>query len=267
MKKFRPLIHSWWVERWCSHYGKCGGGSSKNWKLYCYMLLGRKAMTNLHSMLKSRNVTLPAKVHLVKVMVFPVVVYGCESWTIKKAECWRIDAFELWCWKGLLRVPCTARGSNQSILKDSPECSLEGLTLKLKLQYFGHLMQRNDSLEKDPDAGKDWRREKKGTIEDGMVGWHHQLDAYESESSRSWWWTGKPGVLQSMGLQRVRHDWATELNWLLYDIAIPPLGEFKARWQRNTCIPMFVAALFAIISGGNPGVHQQKNDKQSVVCT
>ena len=198
---------------------------------------------------------------------FSTVVYGCESWTIKKAECWRTDAFELWCWKGLLRVPCTARGSNQSILKDSPECSLEGLTLKLKLEYFGHLMQRNDSLEKDPDAGKDWRWEEKGTIEDGMVGWHHQLDAYESESSRSWWWTGKPGVLQSMGLQRVRHDWATELNWLLYDIAIPPLGEFKARWQRNTCIPMFVAALFAIISGGNPGVHQQKNDKQSVVCT
>ena len=106
-----------------------------------HLLLGRKAMTNLDSILKSRDVTLPTKVCLVKVMVFPVVMYGCESWTVKKAEQWRIDAFELWCWRRLLRVPWTARRSNQSILKEiSPECSLEGLMLKLKLQYFGHLM-------------------------------------------------------------------------------------------------------------------------------
>ena len=107
------------------------------------LLLGRKAMTNLDSIFKSRDITLPTKVRLVKAMVFPVAMYRCESWTIKKAECWRIDAFELWCWRSLLRVPWTARRSNQSILKEiSPEYSLEGLMLKLKLQYFGHLMQR-----------------------------------------------------------------------------------------------------------------------------
>ena len=110
--------------------------------------LGRKVMTNLDSILKSKDISLPTKVHLVKAMVFPVVMYGCEIWTVKKAECQRIDAFELWCWRRLLRVPWTARRSNQSILKEiSPGCSLEGLMLKLKLQYFGHLMQRVDSLE------------------------------------------------------------------------------------------------------------------------
>ena len=113
------------------------------------LLLGRKAMTNLDSILKSRHITEPTKVHLVKAMVFPVVMYGCESWTIKKAECRRTGAFELWCWRRLLRVHWTARRSNQSILKEiSPEYSLEGLMLKLKLQYFGHLMPRTDSLEK-----------------------------------------------------------------------------------------------------------------------
>ena len=113
-------------------------------------------MTNLDSILKIRDVTLPTKVHLVKVMVFPVVMYGCESWTIKKAECQRTGAFELWCWRRLLRVPWTARRSNQSILKEiNPEYSLVGLMLKLKLQYFGHLMRRTDSLEKTPDTGKD----------------------------------------------------------------------------------------------------------------
>ena len=112
-------------------------------------LLGRKLMTNLDSILKSRDITLPTKVHLVKAMIFPVVMYGCESWTVKKADCQRIHAFELLCWRRLLRVPWTARRSNQSILKEiSPGCSLEGLILKLKLQYFGHLMQRADSLEK-----------------------------------------------------------------------------------------------------------------------
>ena len=119
------------------------------------LLLGRKVMTNLDSILKSREITLPAKVHLVKAMVFPVVMYGCESWTVKKAERRRIDTFELWCWRRLLRVPWTARRSNQSILKEiSSGCSLEGLMLKLKLQYFGHLMQRADSLEKTLMLGK-----------------------------------------------------------------------------------------------------------------
>ena len=112
------------------------------------LLLGRKFMTNLDSIFKSRDITLPTKVHLVKPTVFPVVMYGCESWTVKKAECLSIDAFELWCWRRLLRVPWTARRSNQSILKISPGISLEGMMLKLKLQYFGHLMRRVDSLEK-----------------------------------------------------------------------------------------------------------------------
>ena len=133
---------------------------------------GRKIMTNLDSILKSRDITLPTKVRLVKAMVLPVVMYGCESWTERKAECRRIDAFEVWCWRRLLRVPWTARRSNQSILKEiSPGCSLERLMLKLKLQYFVHLMQRVDSLEKT-DAGRDWGQEK-GTTEDEMAAWHH----------------------------------------------------------------------------------------------
>ena len=126
------------------------------------LLFGRKVVTNIDSILKSRDITLPTKVHLVKAIVFPVVMYGCESWTIKKAELRRIDAFELWCWKRLLRVPWLARRSNQSILKEiSPEYSLEGLMLKLKLQYFGHLKWRTDSLEKTLMLGKiedRWRR-------------------------------------------------------------------------------------------------------------
>ena len=131
-----------------------------------HLLLGRKVMTNLDSILKTRDITLPTKVHLVKAMVFPVVMYGSESWTIKRAEHWRIDAFELWCWRRLLRVPWTARRSNQSIRKEiSPECSLEGLMLKLKLQYFGHLMRRADSFEKtlmlgkiEGRRGREWQR-------------------------------------------------------------------------------------------------------------
>ena len=136
--------------------------------------------TNLDSVLKSRHFSLSTKVHLVKAMVFPVVMYGCESWTIKKAESQRIDAFELWCWRRLLRVPWTARRYNQSILKEiSPVYSLEILMLKLKLHYFGHLMQRTDSFEKTLMAGKDWGQEEKGTTEDEMVGWHHRLNGHE----------------------------------------------------------------------------------------
>ena len=128
-----------------------------------HLLLGRKVMTNLDSIFKSRDITLPTKVRLVKAMVFPVVMYGCESWTVKKAECRRIDAFELWCWRRLLRVPWTARRSNQTILKEiSPGCSLEGLMLKLKLQYFGHLMRRVDSLQKTLMLGKIEGRRRRG---------------------------------------------------------------------------------------------------------
>ena len=134
------------------------------------LLLGRKAMTNLDSILKNRDITLPTKAHLVKAMVFPVVMYGCESWTIKKAECWRIDAFELWYWRRLLRVPWTARRSNQSILKEiNPGCSLEGLMLKLKLPILWPPDVKNWLIGKDPDTGKDWRQEEKGTTEDEMV--------------------------------------------------------------------------------------------------
>ena len=171
-------------------------------------------VTNLDNILKSRDITLPAKVHLVKAMVFPVVMYGCESWTIKKAEHRRIDAFELWCWRRLLRVSWTARRSNLSILKEiSPDYSLEGLMLQLKLQYFGHLMWRTAHL-KRPWF---WERLRAGGEGDdrGWDGWVASLTQWTWVwiNSRSLWWTGRPGVLQSMELQRVGHEWATELNW------------------------------------------------------
>ena len=142
---------------------------------------GRKVMANLGSILNSRDSTLPTKVHLVKAIVFPVVMYACESWTIKKTEHRRIDAFELWYWRRCLRVSWTARRSKESILKEiSPEYSLEGLMLKLKLQYFGHLMQ-SWLIWKDPDAGKDWRWEEKGMTEDEMIGSHRWLNGPEVE--------------------------------------------------------------------------------------
>ena len=171
-------------------------------------------MTNVNSMLKSRDITLPTKAHLVKAMVFPVVMYGCKSWTIKKAECQRIHAFEMWCWRRLLRVPWTARRSNQSTLKEiSPEYSLEGLMLKLKLQYFGHLMLELTHW-KRPWC---WERLRAGGEGDdrGWDGWMASPTQWTWiwVSSGSWWRTGKPRMLQSMGLQRVRRDWATELNW------------------------------------------------------
>ena len=146
------------------------------------LLLGSKVMTNLDGIVKSRDITLLTKVHLLKAMVLPVVMYGYDSWTIKKAEYQRIDAFELWCWRRLLRVPWTARRSNQSILKEiSPEYSLEGLMLKLKLQYFGHLMQITDLLEKTLMLGKiEGRRRRQ---EDEMVAWHHQLNGHEFEQA------------------------------------------------------------------------------------
>ena len=175
------------------------------------LLLGRKVMTNLDSIFKSKDITLPTKVRLVKAMVFPVVTYGCESWTIKKAERWRIGVFELWCWRRLLRVPWTARRSNQSILKEvSPGCSLEGL---MKLQYFGHLLRTADSFEKTLMLGKiedrrrrGWQRMRwlDGTILSTQWTWVWV-------DSGSWRWTGRSGVLQSLG--RKESDMTEQLNW------------------------------------------------------
>ena len=199
-------------------------------------------MTNLDSILKSRDITLPTEVHLVKAMVFSVVMYGCESWTIKKAEHQRIDAFELWYLRRLLRVPWTAKRSNQSILNEiSPECSLEGLLLKLKLQYFGHLMQRTGSLEKTLMLGKIEGGRRRGRQRmrwlDGIT---DSTDMSLSNSGR-WWRTGRPGVLQSMGSQRVGHDLATEqqqpkpMGSLARSTAINPIPRRKFRKLPSSC--------------------------------
>ena len=167
-------------------------------------------MTNLDSRFKSRDITLPTKIRLVKGVVFPVVMYRCESWTVKKTEHWRNDAFELWYWRRLLRVPWTARRSNQSILKEiNPEISLEGMMLKLKPQYFVHLMRRVDSLEKTLMLGGIGGRRRRGRQ---TMRW---LDGITDsmDVSLSWWWTGRPGVLKS---QTWLND-CTELNWIDYD--------------------------------------------------
>ena len=171
-------------------------------------------MSNLDNIFKSRDITLPTKVRLVKALVFPVVMYGCESWTVKKAEHWRIDAFELWCWRRLLRVPWTVRTSNQSILKEiNPGISLEGMMLKLKLQFFGHFMWRMTHWKRP------WSWEVLGAGREGDDrGWDGWMASptrwtWVCVNSGSWWWTGRPGMLRFMGLQRVRHGWATELNW------------------------------------------------------
>ena len=169
------VAKSWtWLSDWTELKITADGDCSHEIKR-C-LLLGRKAMTSLDSIMKSRDITLPTKVRLVKAMVFPVVMHGYERLTIKKAECWRIDAFELWCWRRLLRVPGTARKSNQSILKISPESSLEALMLNLRIQYFSHLMWKADSLEKTLMLGKIEGRRRR----DDIIGWHHQLNGRES---------------------------------------------------------------------------------------
>ena len=211
------------------------------------LLLGRKVMTNLDSILKSRDITLPTKICPIKAMVFPVVMYWCEIWTIKKAECWRIDAFELWYCRRLLRVPWTERRSNHSILKEiSPGCSLEGLMFKLKLQYFGHLMQRTDSFEKILMLGK-IKAEGEGDNR-GWDGWMASPTQWTWVwvNSGSWWWTGRPGVLQSMGAksQTRLSDW-TELRaasnsklifkvFVLYSWKFPRFTElrFNSIWEK-----------------------------------
>ena len=173
----------------------------------------KKSYDQLDSIFKRRDITLPTKVYLVKAMFFPVVMYACKSWTIKKAECQRTDAFELWCWRRLLKVPWTARRSNQSVLKEiSPEYSLEGLRLKLKLQYFGHLMWRTDSLEKTPMLGKIEGRRKRARQ---SIRWLDGItDTMDISFSRlqELVMDREAGMLKSVVSQRVRHDWVTELT-------------------------------------------------------
>ena len=185
------------------------------------LLLGRKVMTNLDSILNSRDITLPTKIHLVKAMVFPVVMYGFESWTIKKPEHRRINAFELWCWRRLLRVPWTKRRSNQLILKEiSPEYSSEGLMLKLKLQYFGHLIWRTDSLEKTLMLGKIEGKRRRGQQRMRWLDGITDSWTWVWASSESWWWTDREAWCAAVvGLQKIGHDVVTELNWTELDIS------------------------------------------------
>ena len=177
------------------------------------LLLGRKALTKLDSIVKSGDITLPTKVCLVKAMVFPVVVYGCEGWTIRKAKCWRIDGFELWWWRRLMTVPWTTRRSSQIQLISNPKGNQSWIFIgrtdaETEAPILWPSYVKNWLIGKDPDAGKDWWQEAKGMRQDEMVGWDHQLDGHEFEQAPG----VKPGVLQSMELQKIRQVWEIELN-------------------------------------------------------
>ena len=210
------------------------------------LLLRRKVMTNLDSILKSRDITLPTNVRLVRAMVFPVVMYGCESWTVKKAERWKIDVFELQCWRRLLRVPWTARRSNQSILKEiSPGISLEGL-IKAETPVLWPPHVKSWLIGKDSEAGRDWELEEKGTTENEMAGWHHWLNGHEFE------WT--PGVGDGQGGLACCNSWghkeseATELNWTEWSSGFPYLFNFslnlaiRSSWSEPQSAPSLVFA-------------------------
>ena len=214
-------------------------------KLKDVCFLKEKLWPTCDSILKSRDITLSTKVYLVKAMVFPVVMYGYEGWTIKKAERQRIDAFEWWCWRKPLRVPWTTRRSNQLILKEiNPEYSLEGLMLKLKLQCFGHLMWRTWLIGKDPDVGKDWRQEEKGTTGDETIGWHHRLDGHEFEQAVGVG-DGQGGLACCSSWGHRESETTEQLNWNLISKCSIMVVSWEAWWLIHGG-PFEIIALFRI---------------------
>ena len=218
-----------------------------------HLLLGRKAMTNLDSILKSRDIILLTNVPLVKAMVFPLVMYGYESWTIKKAESLRVDAFELWCWRRLLRDPWTARRSNQSILKEiSPDYSLEGLMLKAKAPILWPPDAKSWLIGKDLYAGKDWRQEEKGMTEEEMVGWHHQLDGHEFEQAPRVG-DGQGSLVCCSPWGHKESDMTEQLNWS------------KLNLQMNIIYPSFTSLYLS--SASQPFTRSQKISPKSLMCS